>query len=87
MANQRYSVLLTPDPEVGGYTVTVPAIPEIVTEGDDEAHALEMAREAIALYVGYAADNGIGVPEERMAPRLATVEVEMDAPTAATASA
>ena len=83
----RYSctALLVPDPDVGGFTVTVPEIPEIVTEGNDEDHALAMAREAIALYLRYAAEKGMPPPVERAAPRLVTVEVEVDAAAAATA--
>jgi len=82
MEHYRYTVLLVPDPDLGGFTATVPEIPEIVTEGDDEGHALAMAREAIGLYLGYAAEKGLPVPVERIAPRLASVEVEIRAPVA-----
>ncbi len=78
MTRYTYAVLLTPDPDAGGFTVTVPEIPAIVTEGDDEPHALAMAREAITLYLGYVAERGEPLPVERAAPRLATVEVEVD---------
>ena len=44
----RYTVVLDPDPE-GGFTVTVPAIPSVVTEGETEEEALANAREAIEL--------------------------------------
>ena len=77
MARHTYTVLLEPDPDRGGFTATVPTIPAVVTEGDDEAHALAMAREAIALYLAHAADKGLPVPEERIAFRLATVEVDV----------
>lgn len=51
MSNQRtYSIVLRPEPE-GGFTVRVPAFPEIVTFGSSEAEALAMAREAIELSV------------------------------------
>ena len=80
MTRFSYTVLLVPDPDIGGFTATVPEIPEIVTEGDDEAHALAMAREAIALYLGYAAEKGLPLPVERAAPRLGTVEVDVAAP-------
>jgi len=46
----EYTVLLNPDDEDGGYTVTVPALPGVVTQGDTLDEALAMAREAIALY-------------------------------------
>lgn len=80
MDRYRYTILLVPDPDAGGFTVTVPEIPEIVTEGDDEEHALAMAREAIGLYLGYVADQGLPVPIERAVPRLASVEVEARTP-------
>lgn len=76
MTNLSYTVLLVPDPDHGGFTVTVPESPKIVTEGNTEEDALAMAREAISLYVGYAAEKGLPIPVERMAPRLGTVEVE-----------
>ena len=42
----RYTVRLEPQPE-GGFTVTVPALPEVVTEGDTLAEAMAMAEDAI----------------------------------------
>jgi antitoxin HicB len=80
---RTYTVLLEPDPEWGGFTATVPAIPEVVTEGDDEAHALAMAREAIELYLRYADEKGLLVPVEPEPYRLAVVEVEVEALAAA----
>jgi antitoxin HicB len=71
----RYSILLIPDTEVGGFTVRVPAIPAIVTEGDDREHALAMAREAIELYLESARDHGWDIPVENTAPELAAIEV------------
>ena len=83
MEHRSYTVLLEPDPDVGGFTATVPAVPEIATEGDDETHALAMAREAIEIYLRHAAEIGIPGGAERMPFRLAAVEV--DVPTAAAA--
>ncbi len=79
MNHLSYTVLLVPDVDRGGFTVTVPEIPEIVTEGDDEAQALAMAREAISLSLRYTAEKGLGLPIERAAPRLATVQVDAGA--------
>jgi antitoxin HicB len=42
----RFSVILEPQ-EDGGFTVLVPALPEVVTEGDSEEEALANAREGI----------------------------------------
>ncbi len=47
----RFTVLLTPDLESGGYTVTVPALPGCVTDGETIEDALHRAEEAIALYL------------------------------------
>ena len=46
------TVALEPQPE-GGFTVHVPALPEVVTEGETEAEALAMARDAIRLVLDY----------------------------------
>ena len=56
-----------PSPELeaqpeGGYTVSVQALPEVVTEGDSEAEAMAMAEEAIRLVLAYRRDNGIPLP-------------------------
>ena len=72
---RRYTVLLLPDAEEGGYTVRVPALPGCVTEGDTLEEALENAREAIVLYLEALEDMGRAAPEERVAPELASVEV------------
>ena len=48
--------------EEGGFQVYVPALPEIVTWGDDEAHALDMAKEAIELVVEDRLANGEPLP-------------------------
>lgn len=82
MEHARYTVLLVPDPDLVGFTATVPEIPEIVTEGNDEGHALAMARAAVGLYLRYAAERGLPMPVERVAPRLASVEVEIGSPAA-----
>jgi antitoxin HicB len=52
-----YSVVLEPQ-EGGGFTVLVPALPEVVTEGDNEEEALANAEEAIRAILEYRRDNG-----------------------------
>ncbi len=58
-----YTVVLEPQPE-GGFTVSVPALPEVVTEGDNEAEALAMAEEAIRAVLDYRRDHGIAIPAD-----------------------
>ena len=55
-----YTVVLEPQPE-GGFTGHVPALPEIVTEGDTEDEALAMARDAIRLVLGHRGEYGLAI--------------------------
>lgn len=48
MATSRFAVLLEPDEE-GGFTVLVPSLPGVVTQGETVDEALENARDAIGL--------------------------------------
>ena len=58
--NFSFSVILEPQQE-GGFTVLVPAPPEVVTEGDTKEEALANAEEAIRAIVAYRRDNGIAI--------------------------
>jgi antitoxin HicB len=60
--NLSFSVILEPQ-EGGGFTVLVPALPEVVTEGDTEEEALANAREAIRAILDYRRDHGIAIPQ------------------------
>ena len=75
MAMRRYTVMLLPDSEDGGYTVIVPALPGCVTEGDNIEEALENARDAIRLYLDDLEAEGEPIPVESAPPELAAVEV------------
>lgn len=55
-----YSVVLEPQKE-GGFTVLVPALPEVVTEGETEEEALERAKEAIRLVIDHRRAHGLPV--------------------------
>jgi len=59
----NFSVVLEPQAE-GGFTVLVPALPEIVTEGDTEAQALANVEDAIRLVLSYRRDNGLAIPSD-----------------------
>jgi antitoxin HicB len=71
---RRYSVLLIPDLDDGGYTVTVPTLPGCVTEGDTLSEALDHARDAIRLFIADLEAEGEAVPVEAVSLALATVE-------------
>lgn len=61
------TVLLEPAPE-GGYNVTVPSLPEVVTEGETLKQAVRNAREAISLALLVRRDLGEPMPEDKPAP-------------------
>ena len=69
----QYTINLRPEPE-GGFTVLVPALPEVVTYGADEAEALSMAREAIELALAVRRDQGEEIPGD-IAPLTRTLTV------------
>ena len=58
---RTFAVVLEPEQE-GGFTVRVPAIPEIVTYGKDEREGLAMAEDAIRLVIADCAARGEPIP-------------------------
>lgn len=59
--NYKIPLLLEPQPE-GGYTVTSPLLPELVTEGDTVDEALANVKDAIlAVFEAYE-DTGRALP-------------------------
>jgi antitoxin HicB len=68
-----FSVVLEPQ-EAGGFTVLVPALPEVVTEGDTEHEALANAEEAIRAILAWRRERGMTIPADaRPAIRRVTV--------------
>ncbi len=61
-------VILIPDTEVGGFTVTVPSLPGCISEGDTEEEALANIKEAIDLFIEDMIADGEEVPEDVGAP-------------------
>ena len=53
----KIPLLLTPQAE-GGYTVTSPLLPELVTEGDSMSEALNNVKDALAAVVEIYQDLG-----------------------------
>lgn len=56
--------------EDGGYTVTVPALPGLVTEGRNLEHARGMARDAIRCYIEGLRKAGEPIPVEKETAQL-----------------
>jgi antitoxin HicB len=75
--NRTFAVVLEPEHE-GGFIVRVPAFPEIVTYGKDEAEALTMAQDAIRLVIADATARGEPIPGSAP-PRIREVTVTLAA--------
>ena len=59
----NYSILLRKEPE-GGYTVMVPSLPGCVTYGETIEEAIDMAKEAIEIYIESLKEHGEIIPTE-----------------------
>ncbi len=74
----KIPLVLTPQPE-GGYTVTSPLLPELVTEGDSLDESLENVKDAfravMELYeeLGRSLPENIQIPDEKSLVWLETV--------------
>lgn len=55
--NRTYRINLRKEEE-GGYTVFVPSLPGCITYGETVDEAIEMAKEAIELYIEELQDRG-----------------------------
>jgi len=69
-----YSVVLEPQPR-GGFTVLVPALPEVVTDGPTEQQALANAEAAIRAVLAYRRENGMLIPSDAY-PEVRRVTVQ-----------
>jgi len=72
---RTYTIILEPDLEDDGYTVTVPTLPGCITQGETVEQCLERAREAIEGYIESLKADGKPVPEETAPPQMLTVHV------------
>lgn len=64
MRSLTYRILLRKEPE-GGYTVIIPSLPGCITYGDTIKEAIEMAKEAIELYIESLKEHGEDIPTEK----------------------
>lgn len=75
-----------PDFDDQVYTVTVPALPGIVTQGSTVEDAIEMAKDAIRTHVEGLLADGEAIPEETMRPQAITLDVDIPVPAGASKS-
>ncbi len=64
LVEYRYTVLFEPAEE-GGFIVTCPALPGLVTEGDTMEEARAMAEDAIQAYIGSLRKDHLPIPPDR----------------------
>lgn len=64
MEQREFDVVLVPEAE-GGYSVFVPELPNVATQGESVEEALEMARDAIEGYLEVMRDEGWPIPNVR----------------------
>ncbi|MBM4122898.1 MAG: type II toxin-antitoxin system HicB family antitoxin [Nitrospira sp.] len=83
MAIKEYSYTVLFEPaEEGGYLVTCPALPGLVTEGDTLEEAREMAKDAICAYIESLRKDGLPIPpnkEIKLNPVKEEVRVPVEA--------
>lgn len=63
----KVPLILTPQNE-GGYTVTSPLLPELVTEGESISEALENVSDALAAVIEIYEDTGRALPQNTRIP-------------------
>ncbi len=63
----RVPLVFTPQPE-GGYTVTCPVLPELITEGDTLAEAQANVRDAFEAVIEIYSERGCPLPASLSVP-------------------
>ena len=76
-ANGNYSFTMLFEPaEEGGYVVTCPALPGLVTEGDTMEEARRMAEDALRVYLESLQKDGLSIPSDKT-PIAESIEVAL----------
>jgi predicted RNase H-like HicB family nuclease len=58
---REYEIVRRPEPE-GGFSVLVPELPSVATQGETIEEATEMAKEAIDAYLEVMHEDGLAIP-------------------------
>ena len=75
MTTRRYTIILKPDIEQGGYWVEVPALPGCYSQGDTLEQALDNIKEAIEGYIEVLTMDGEPIPEESVPYQVQQIEI------------
>ncbi len=78
MSELKYTAIFEPSEE-SGYTVHVPALEGLITEGDSLDDAISMAKDAIRCHIEALIKQGLPVPDEndRPEPRIEKLAVNI----------
>lgn len=58
----QYTAVFEPDTESGGFSVTIPALPGCISEGNNFEQALKNIQEAASLYIETMQNENYDVP-------------------------
>ena len=76
-SNGTYTFTMLFEPaEEGGYVVTCPALPGLVTEGDTMDEARRMAQDALRGYLESLLEDGLSIPSDKT-PIAEPVEIAL----------
>ena len=67
LVDYKVPLVMTPQPE-GGYTVTSPLLPELITEGDSIRDATENVTDALAAVIELYEELGRSLPQTTQVP-------------------
>jgi antitoxin HicB len=73
----KFTAIFDPAEE-GGYTVTVPSLPGCITEGDTFEEAMEMAKDAIGLFIEEMKANDEPIPYDSEDIIVRTINVPVE---------
>ena len=73
----QYTAVFEPDRKAGGFTVTIPALPGCISEGDNFEHALKNIQEAASLYIEVMQGKDFEMLMEERGVVIAPVEIRV----------
>ena len=68
MAKYVYPAIFHPNQDDGSFTVTVPSLPGCITEGKNLADAIDMAGDAVSMWLWAAEDQHEDIPAPEPPP-------------------
>lgn len=74
MAKYVYPAIFHPNQDDGSFTVTVPSLPGCITEGKNLADAIDMAGDAVSMWLWAAEDQHEDIPAPEPPPEVTASE-------------